>query len=67
MQFKVEIDMSNAAFDAPLGRGCEIARLLREITRQIEELDIDEPRPERVPLHDINGNSVGYFAIEGED
>lgn len=54
----------NAAFaDEP---ATEIARILRETAKRIEDGDF----PEGVtPVHDINGNKCGHFTMieDGED
>ncbi len=60
----ITIETGNAAFNDPdgiNGRGPEVARILRDAARRIENLnfpDADEP----FPLFDINGNVVGAMA-----
>jgi hypothetical protein len=57
MEFTARISMDNAAFDdCP---GSELARILREIARQVERGESEISRE----VTDINGNHVGRFTI----
>lgn len=59
MMFKVEIDLSNAAFaDDPQ----ETARILRELARFLS-IDVTDPEHREIKLRDVNGNIVGYADI----
>ncbi len=56
MKAKIEIEMSNAAFEeAPAS---ELARILRELANRVEG-DGDELGL----IRDINGNTVGKFEV----
>lgn len=54
-QFRLTLDLSNAAFDAPAN---EIARILRDIADGLEIEGKDEGK-----AMDENGNSVGFYGI----
>ena len=54
MKYRIEIDMSNAAFE---DEGAEVARLLRDLADKADERGV-APSPER--LTDLNGNPVGF-------
>lgn len=53
--FKLEFATDNAAFEVPFA---EIARILRDVAERIERGAVS------APVRDINGNTVGAFAIE---
>lgn len=59
----ITIKMNNAAFSNDdgegLARGPELARILRGLADRIA----DDPDPSGCPLHDVNGNRVGEFAV----
>lgn len=56
MKLKIEIEMDNAAFaDEP---DLEVAEILAKMARFIN-LD----RPDRINLHDSNGNTVGKAEV----
>lgn len=53
---------ANAAFeDEP---STEIARILREVAKRIEDGDFPEGN---TPVRDINGNKCGFFSLIDED
>jgi hypothetical protein len=56
MTAKLAIEMANAAFDLPAS---ELARILRATAEKIENGDLPP-----FNLRDVNGNVVGWFAIE---
>ncbi len=67
MKFTVAIDCYNAAFDAMteedgFANGCEIARILRSIAQDVDDIDIGPGWGKT--LHDINGNRVGTAELE---
>ena len=66
MQFKIQIDTDNAAFEvAGIPRwiqGCEIARILRDVARGVGHKDMQ--RGEGDDLRDYNGNVVGSWSLE---
>lgn len=53
----ITIDTGNAAFEDPVGRNQEVARILRELSKLYEQAYSDDMN--RHTLHDINGNTVG--------
>lgn len=57
MEFKLNIEMDNDAFDRS---GRELRRILREVTKRMEDFD---GRADRGAVHDINGNTVGTWRI----
>lgn len=61
MRFILSIDCDNAAFDGDPGD--EITRILRDLTRRIDDkmgmLNIDDT----FALRDINGNIVGVATL----
>lgn len=62
--FTLTINCDNAAFDpAP---DCELARILRELSAQLVDLQLDADTA--INLYDINGNHCGTanFDTEGE-
>ena len=60
MQAKITVKMDNAAFENRTR--AELARILRALA---ESLDYGETLNEetKLPLHDSNGNNVGYLTI----
>jgi hypothetical protein len=60
--FKIEIETDNAAFadHAP----SEVARILRALA---DKLDYCHRLPAHVPLHDLNGNKVGFAQEETDE
>jgi len=65
MRATITIDMENAAFEDGNGSG-ELARILRELARRIDEESIVEER-RTAKLRDVNGNTVGEFRVETDD
>lgn len=61
MKIRIEIDMSNAAFEEA-GQGVEVARILRKLSDELDT-DPDELRESFWDLRDINGNVVGRFTV----
>lgn len=59
MQFKLEIDCDNEAFSDD-GLALELARCLSVVVKKLRAGD-DEGK-----VRDINGNTVGHWAIVGE-
>lgn len=59
MKFKLEIDMSNDAFDNH--PGLELSTILADISAYIEDSRFDEI--DYGKLHDTNGNGVGTWEI----
>lgn len=57
MQFYLQIDCDNAAFEET--PASEIARILRDAAKRVE--DDADGLDERAPLYDANGNKVGWF------
>jgi hypothetical protein len=62
--FKLEIRTANAAFydrssehDDARALGEEVARILREVAKKIENGSTG------APVHDVNGNNVGRFDL----
>ena len=53
--FRIKIDTDNQAFNQ---EGQEVARILRGLADQVEHLD--KLQKCRLPLRDLNGNTVGY-------
>lgn len=63
LQFKLGINLSNAAFESPY----ELARILRELADRIEDQSSFDDCLGNVSIRDINGNYVGMMTIgEGE-
>ena len=56
MEFRLNINLDNDAFQGPDGRH-EIAQILKECARKIEDGSKESS------LRDINGNKVGKYAI----
>lgn len=66
MKIMVEINMDNAAFDAPPDSpGIEVARILRKACDRIER-DAPYPFEWESALADSNGNRVGCITIVQE-
>lgn len=68
MKFNLTINCNNAAFcegDEPTTQsaGPEIARILRQVARQIEN---GAPFDYFQTIRDLNGNDVGRYAMKGE-
>ena len=66
--FKLSIDCANAAFcegqtPTPESAAPELARILRAIAERIESGDTFDTFRN---CHDINGNTVGTFALKSE-
>lgn len=62
MQFKLEITCDNAAFgENEQDRGEEVARILREVARQVDEGYL------KGILYDYNGNRVGTADFDEEE
>lgn len=61
VDFVLKINCDNAAFEDDQ-RGEEVARILREVAKQVEEGYTYIPQ-----LHDYNGNRVGTAAFYEED
>ena len=53
---KLKINTENAAFEH---EGSEVARILRGLANQFE--DLDKRQECQLPLRDHNGNTVGYY------
>ena len=53
--FRIKLDTDNQAFHQ---EGQEVARILRGLADQVEHLD--KLQECRLPLRDLNGNTVGY-------
>lgn len=56
MEFKMTVNMDNAAFDR--GDGRELARILREVADRLA--DVQEGSGS---VRDVNGNKVGEYEI----
>ena len=54
---KLKINTENQAFDQAEGQ--EVARILRGLADQVENLD--KLQECQLPLRDLNGNTVGYY------
>lgn len=57
---RIEIDLGNAAFTGEDGPHEEIARILKDIAARITW---HRPTASTFRLHDVNGNSCGFFDI----
>jgi hypothetical protein len=57
--FKLEIDMSNAAFQDDYGPGDEVSRILKELAERCDGIGFLLP----LSLYDINGAKVGSVNI----
>lgn len=62
MRFLVNMTCDNAAFEAD--PTYEIGRILREVARQVEA---GEATGFFQTIHDINGNDVGRFKLDGTE
>lgn len=60
----VRFGMDNAAFDPEI-RGYEVARIFRQLAQDVEGDELATGRIIRI--RDVNGNRVGYLAVEEED
>lgn len=58
MQFILEIEIDNAAFDGR-NSGSEVARIIREVATEIDDDALDLHDGFHATLRDINGNKVG--------
>jgi len=66
-QFKMSIDLGNAAFEES---SCELVRLLRETATRLESgVDFEWNNELRLTenIKDINGNTVGRFKVVVEE
>ena len=62
MTFRLRIDLGNAAFDDnPVP---ELARILREVAAEVARADADSLR-QYSKIFDVNGNTVGRYALSG--
>lgn len=59
MTLKIEINMDNAAFESC--NGFEVARVLRELSTDVEELYFEAGFAKG--LYDLNGNKVGKAEV----
>jgi hypothetical protein len=59
MTARIEINMDSAAFDEINGQ--ELSRILRDLAREIEHVELTAGHYKRVG--DINGNKVGQFTV----
>jgi len=62
MKFKIEINTDNSAFSDM--EGGEVARILRGVSRTVEETSGESFNDYAVSLFDVNGNKVGFALIE---
>jgi hypothetical protein len=58
MKFRLEIDLSNEAFDGADGAEAELGRILRDFA-----FNTDEGHPLERRIRDIDGNTVGKAEI----
>lgn len=61
MELRLSLEMDNAAFASTMGRGHEVARILRRLAGQVEADGLrhgDEGK-----LRDVNGNTVGRWEV----
>jgi hypothetical protein len=66
--FTLTIECDNQAFEEP---GRELARILRDVARSVEDLQDGRTLSDRMGgmvfrLRDINGNTVGSWSFDGE-
>ena len=70
MQFKCNIQMDNDAFigTEPLTHPLlEVARILKELSKDLDDAYVDGDTSCDGYLRDINGNKVGYYKVEETD
>lgn len=63
MKFTLELNLDNAAFE-DFG-GAELSRILRMCANHFDDSVILEPCERK--LMDVNGNTIGGFAVVEED
>lgn len=70
MQFNCTIEMENDAFKGtePLTHPIlEVARILKELSKDLDYAYIDGDTNWDGYLRDLNGNKVGHYKVEGVD
>lgn len=61
MEFKLEINMDNAAFEVP---EYELVRILKAVSAKIDSRGLAVGKEK---ILDVNGNSVGHYEVIDED
>ena len=57
MMIRVEFDTESAAFEDSIVFSAEVSRILRDVAERIANGAM------LGPLHDVNGNKIGYFEV----
>lgn len=60
--FTLRLDLNNAAME-----GSEVARILRAVADRMETEDFAYTRETYSPLGEVNGNTVGFYALTTDD
>lgn len=60
MEFKLTVEMENAAFEDGHHGAAELRRILDDVSERIKDFD---GRADRGVVHDAGGNSVGTWRI----